>query len=208
MLPLPSPWSYVACGVYDIYPEYQRNPQALVSLCVNTVILAVYFDCPLRMSVSQFETLCNTTKHERVKNCHAVDNTWMTAWASSLVSRGAGHVTGTFLRPRTHTRNLGFWAQNAPTTRATTSRFRIQPSSLLPARNKAPFCSTGSSGTPSSRIMTTATDSKHEYVKPIDYRLPTNVRPTHYDLTFKTDLESLKFWGYAIIECVSQIYRS
>ena len=48
--------------------------------------------------------------------------------------------------------------------------------------------------------MTTATDP---YVKPSNYRLPTNVRPTHYDLTFKTDLESLKFWGYAVIEYVS-----
>src|SRR5258708_6749678 len=36
--------------------------------------------------------------------------------------------------------------------------------------------------------------------KPADYRLPTNVKPKHYDLTFKTDLEGLKFWGYAIIE--------
>jgi aminopeptidase 2 len=37
-------------------------------------------------------------------------------------------------------------------------------------------------------------------LKPADYRLPTNVRPTHYDLTFKTDLEKEKFWGYGIIE--------
>ena len=36
--------------------------------------------------------------------------------------------------------------------------------------------------------------------KPTDYRLPTNLAPRHYDLTFKTDLEELKFWGYAIIE--------
>ncbi|KAF8311311.1 leucyl aminopeptidase [Clavulina sp. PMI_390] len=35
---------------------------------------------------------------------------------------------------------------------------------------------------------------------PNDYRLPTNIRPTHYDLTFKTDLEGLKFYGYAIID--------
>ena len=50
----------------------------------------------------------------------------------------------------------------------------------------------------SAHIMTAAT----RYEKPIDYRLPTNVRPTHYDLTFKTDLEGLKFWGYGIIEYV------
>ncbi|KAF8311310.1 leucyl aminopeptidase [Clavulina sp. PMI_390] len=36
--------------------------------------------------------------------------------------------------------------------------------------------------------------------KPIDYRLPTNTRPTHYDLTIETDLEELKFYGYAIID--------
>ncbi|KAF8325549.1 uncharacterized protein EI90DRAFT_2931912 [Cantharellus anzutake] len=34
--------------------------------------------------------------------------------------------------------------------------------------------------------------------KPADYRLPTNVKATHYDLTIKTDLEVLKFWGYVI----------
>ncbi|KAG9049074.1 Aminopeptidase 2 mitochondrial [Tulasnella sp. UAMH 9824] len=33
-----------------------------------------------------------------------------------------------------------------------------------------------------------------------EHRLPTNVRPTHYDLTFKTDLEELTFKGYGIID--------
>lgn len=32
-----------------------------------------------------------------------------------------------------------------------------------------------------------------------EYRLPTNVRPTHYDLTIKTDLEKLEFEGFAKI---------
>jgi hypothetical protein len=36
--------------------------------------------------------------------------------------------------------------------------------------------------------------------KPADYRLPTNVKATHYDLTIKTDLDALKFWGYVITE--------
>jgi len=35
------------------------------------------------------------------------------------------------------------------------------------------------------------------------YRLPTNVRPTHYDVTVKTDLEALTFQGLVKIEYVS-----
>lgn len=34
------------------------------------------------------------------------------------------------------------------------------------------------------------------------YRLPTNVRPTHYDLTVRTDLKGLKFDGYVTAQCV------
>jgi aminopeptidase 2 len=33
-----------------------------------------------------------------------------------------------------------------------------------------------------------------------EYRLPTNVRPTHYDLTIQTDLEALTFKGFETIE--------
>ena len=33
------------------------------------------------------------------------------------------------------------------------------------------------------------------------YRLPTNVRPRHYDLTIRTDLKKEKFFGFAKIEC-------
>lgn len=36
-----------------------------------------------------------------------------------------------------------------------------------------------------------------------EFRLPTNVKPLHYDLTFKTDLEALTFKGFGIIECVT-----
>ncbi|KAF7361545.1 Aminopeptidase 1 [Mycena sanguinolenta] len=39
--------------------------------------------------------------------------------------------------------------------------------------------------------------------KPISqdkYRLPTNVKPTHYDLTFWTDLESLEFGGFVTVD--------
>ncbi len=38
--------------------------------------------------------------------------------------------------------------------------------------------------------------------KPLDhYRLPTDVRPRHYDLTIRTDLEKEKFRGFVRIEC-------
>ncbi|KAF8603360.1 hypothetical protein BDV93DRAFT_523426 [Ceratobasidium sp. AG-I] len=33
-----------------------------------------------------------------------------------------------------------------------------------------------------------------------EYRLPTNVRPSHYDLTIQTDLEALTFKGFVIVE--------
>jgi hypothetical protein len=33
------------------------------------------------------------------------------------------------------------------------------------------------------------------------FRLPTDVRPTHYDITIRTDLEKLSFEGFASIEC-------
>lgn len=34
------------------------------------------------------------------------------------------------------------------------------------------------------------------------YRLPTNVKPTHYDITIKTDLENLTFQGFVKVEYV------
>lgn len=33
-----------------------------------------------------------------------------------------------------------------------------------------------------------------------EYRLPTNIKPTHYDVAIKTDLENLIFEGYVRIE--------
>lgn len=33
-----------------------------------------------------------------------------------------------------------------------------------------------------------------------EFRLPTNVKPRHYNLTIKTDLEDLTFEGFASIE--------
>jgi hypothetical protein len=42
---------------------------------------------------------------------------------------------------------------------------------------------------------------------PDHYRLPTEVRPRHYDLTIRTDLEKEKFTGFVKIECVLRLYR-
>ncbi|KAI0792895.1 hypothetical protein C8Q75DRAFT_751852 [Abortiporus biennis] len=37
--------------------------------------------------------------------------------------------------------------------------------------------------------------------KPVaEYRLPTNVKPTHYDITIRSDLEKLKFDGFVVIK--------
>lgn len=35
-----------------------------------------------------------------------------------------------------------------------------------------------------------------------EYRLPTNVKPTHYDLTLRTDLEKETFEGVVDVQCV------
>lgn len=35
---------------------------------------------------------------------------------------------------------------------------------------------------------------------PEDFRLPTTVRPSHYDVTIRTDLEKLTFDGFVKIE--------
>lgn len=35
-----------------------------------------------------------------------------------------------------------------------------------------------------------------------EYRLPTNVKPTHYDLTIRTDLDKFQFEGFVKIRCV------
>jgi hypothetical protein len=38
------------------------------------------------------------------------------------------------------------------------------------------------------------------------YRLPTEVRPRHYDLTIRTNLEKEKFTGFVKIECVRRLF--
>lgn len=43
---------------------------------------------------------------------------------------------------------------------------------------------------------------------PSEYRLPTNVKPTHYDVTVRTDLDKLKFDGFVTVQYVpSDLHR-
>lgn len=35
-----------------------------------------------------------------------------------------------------------------------------------------------------------------------EYRLPTNVKPIHYDLIIRTDLDNFQFEGFVKIRCV------
>lgn len=48
--------------------------------------------------------------------------------------------------------------------------------------------------------MTTVGGSVASSTSPDEHRLPTNVKPVHYDLTIRTDLEKLEFDGSVSIE--------
>jgi aminopeptidase 2 len=37
---------------------------------------------------------------------------------------------------------------------------------------------------------------------PTEFRLPPGIRPTHYDLTIRTDLEKQTFDGFVVTQCV------
>lgn len=39
-----------------------------------------------------------------------------------------------------------------------------------------------------------------------EYRLPTTLKPTHYDLTVRTDLEKLKFYGFVEVRYDTLFY--
>ncbi|CAE7227454.1 unnamed protein product [Rhizoctonia solani] len=54
--------------------------------------------------------------------------------------------------------------------------------------------------TSSHDIAMSAPAQKDASKSPAEYRLPTNVRPTHYDLTIQTDLEALTFKGFVIVD--------
>lgn len=67
----------------------------------------------------------------------------------------------------------------------------LQSSQILPIR----YCSTTSVITMTTDLASTPTDSG-------DFRLPLDVKPTHYDVTIKTDLENSIFEGVVKIEYV------
>lgn len=48
--------------------------------------------------------------------------------------------------------------------------------------------------------------SKVETLPPDAHRLPLDVRPVHYDLTVRTDLEKLQFDGSISIQCVIYLF--
>jgi hypothetical protein len=53
----------------------------------------------------------------------------------------------------------------------------------------------------SASLMASSSDNASDH-----YRLPTEVRPRHYDLTIRTDLEKEKFNGFVKIECVRRLF--
>ncbi|KAG9085108.1 Aminopeptidase 2 mitochondrial [Ceratobasidium sp. UAMH 11750] len=65
-----------------------------------------------------------------------------------------------------------------------------------PHNRRRPFCFTSDHDplTMSAPAQSTPAKSVEEY------RLPTNVRPSHYDLTIQTDLEALTFKGFVIVD--------
>src|ERR1700722_127897 len=60
-------------------------------------------------------------------------------------------------------------------------------------------CITSFNSTPS-RHLTTFSMSSDPTASPESYRLPNNVRPTHYELTVRTDLEKLVFDGFVRVQ--------
>lgn len=66
--------------------------------------------------------------------------------------------------------------------------------SLLACLRACSTHSTHRSSTPTTSNMTTSAE--------VDYRLPTNVKPTHYDLTVRTDILGAKFDGIVTVQSV------
>lgn len=49
-------------------------------------------------------------------------------------------------------------------------------------------------------------DSEFQLLPVKDGRLPTTVKPTHYDIQVITDLENLSFQGTVVIQCISSCF--
>ena len=95
------------------------------------------------------------------------------------------------------------WAYGSTFTKAVTSR-ALSPWCTLPGTGPSILarlrsCSTHSTS-PSS-----ATSTSDMAPTEADYRLPTNVKPTHYDLTVRTDITAAKFDGVVTVQYVRRL---
>ncbi len=81
-----------------------------------------------------------------------------------------------------------------------TLRFRVLSSSSSPLLRR--HCSFHHSPLDVSASLMASSENTSDH-----YRLPTEVRPRHYDLTIRTDLEKEKFTGFVKIECVQSLSR-
>ena len=83
-------------------------------------------------------------------------------------------------------------------------RIRLNDSHRQPQTRRGPaferiasYCTFHNTPIVSAEIMSTTPSTTKN---PDEYRLPTDVRPTHYDLTIRTDLEKETFDGAVKIE--------
>ena len=98
------------------------------------------------------------------------------------------------VQPLSTTAKLTRHADAGPHARAHSKKYlkRIKRAPVYLHHPSPRYCST------IARSMSGAT------IKPQDeYRLPADVKPTHYDLTIRTDLEEFSFEGFVKIQCVA-----
>lgn len=92
------------------------------------------------------------------------------------------------------TRSQKRWAHKAAGRNSLTRNFiRFKNSNRLPSYNPS-YLARHHSTIPEMATIPTFTPGPAD-----EYRLPKNVKPTHYDLTVKTDLEKLEFDGFVKI---------
>jgi hypothetical protein len=108
--------------------------------------------------------------------------------ASTVVS-GARHYNRSLLtastscRPYAHLSHSFLWTRDQSKPRQVNRPNLLPPSSAFHTPPQSVVMSTGSLDRPAS-----------------EYRLPTNVKPVHYDLTIRTDLDTSEFYGVVKIK--------